>query len=160
MDLSWRADDMTGQRFGRLTVMRKGWVERGKWRHQKQTKWECECDCGGYVEVYANNLRSGRTQSCGCLRKENARETAKRNFRHKPKEDLTGKTFGSLLVLRPSERKMPNRIPIWVTQCACGVVHEVRMDRLKSGKAKSCGCLRKRRDIQTSPDTIGNKPLN
>ena len=152
--------DLTNRRFGRLVVVRREYVSRLKWNKIKQPTWMCECDCGEIIYALDSNLRQGRTQSCGCLRKENARETAKRNFRHKPKEDLTGKTFGSLLVLRPSERKMPNRIPIWVTQCACGVVHEVRMDRLKSGKAKSCGCLRKRRDIQTSPDTIGNKPLN
>lgn len=152
--------DLTNRRFGRLVVVRREYVSRLKWNKIKQPTWMCECDCGEIIYALDSNLRQGRTQSCGCLRKENARETAKRNFRHKPKEDLTGKTFGSLLVLRPSDRKMPNRIPLWVTQCACGVVHEVRMDRLKSGKAKSCGCLRKRRDIQTSPDTIGNKPLN
>ena len=152
--------DLTNRRFGRLVVVRREYVSRLKWNKIKQPTWMCECDCGEIIYALDSNLRQGRTQSCGCLRKENARETAKRNFKHKPKEDLTGKTFGSLLVLRPSERKMPNRIPLWVTQCACGVEHEVRMDRLKSGKAKSCGCLRKRRDIQTSPDTIGNKPLN
>ena len=145
--------DLTNRRFGRLVVVRREYVSRLKWNKIKQPTWMCECDCGEIIYALDSNLRQGRTQSCGCLRKENARETAKRNFRHKPKEDLTGKTFGSLLVLRPSERKMPNRIPLWVTQCACGVVHEVRMDRLKSGKAKSCGCKRrKRRDIATSPD--------
>lgn len=144
--------DLTNRRFGRLVVVRREYVSRLKWNKIKQPTWMCECDCGEIIYALDSNLRQGRTQSCGCLRKENARETAKRNFRHKPKEDLTGKTFGSLLVLRPSERKMPNRIPLWVTQCACGVVHEVRMDRLKSGKVKSCGCLRKRRDIATSPD--------
>ena len=135
--------DLTNRRFGRLVVVRREYVSRLKWNKIKQPTWMCECDCGEIIYALDSNLRQGRTQSCGCLRKENARETAKRNFRHKPKEDLTGKTFGSLLVLRPSDRKMPNRIPLWVTQCACGVVHEVRMDRLKSGKAKSCGCKRR-----------------
>jgi hypothetical protein len=33
-------------------------------------KWLCRCDCGTLKSIWASNLRQGRTQSCGCLRKE------------------------------------------------------------------------------------------
>lgn len=140
-DLSSHAEDLTGQRFGRLTVWRKGWLEKNKWREQKQTKWECMCDCGNYVEVYANNLRKGTTRSCGCLQRELAKEIARKNLVRKEMEDLTNKVFGRLTVTGIGVRK-DARTPYWVTKCLCGNVKEVRADRLKSGRTKSCGCLR------------------
>lgn len=50
--------DLTGQTFGRLTVIRI--TTRGK-----QNKWLCKCDCGSTVEVFGFNLRKGVTTSCG-----------------------------------------------------------------------------------------------
>lgn len=144
--------DLTNRRFGRLVVIRRESVSRATWNKLKQPTWFCECDCGEMVYVLDGNLRQGRTKSCGCLRKEKSKETAGKNFKYKPKEDLTGQTFGRLTVLRRSEKTSANRLPTWVTQCDCGNVHEVRADHLKQGKVKSCGCLRKRRDIATSPD--------
>ena len=55
--------DLTGQRFGELTVLRRG--ADGK---RRQTRWVCRCDCGEETSVYATNLTRGRTQSCGCTR--------------------------------------------------------------------------------------------
>ena len=57
--------DLTGQRFGRLVVAR-----RSDRPYRGGTIWECVCDCGSVVHVYANHLKSGVTQSCGCLGRE------------------------------------------------------------------------------------------
>ena len=54
--------DLTGQKFGRLTAIKM--AELDKWG---QAKWLCECDCGNLVNIKSGNLRSGHTQSCGCL---------------------------------------------------------------------------------------------
>jgi hypothetical protein len=56
--------DLTGQRFGRLTVISRA-ENRGK-----QTRWHCVCDDGNEAVVDAHSLRSGGTQSCGCLQSE------------------------------------------------------------------------------------------
>lgn len=57
--------DITGKKYGRLTVVRPAFKDgRGEWH------WECLCDCGNYKTVTGNKLRSGNTQSCGCLQKE------------------------------------------------------------------------------------------
>jgi hypothetical protein len=62
-----RKVDLTGQRFGRLTVLSV--VVRNRSR-----RWLCRCDCGNELDVARNNLRSGCTKSCGCLRREKAAE--------------------------------------------------------------------------------------
>lgn len=56
--------DLTGQKFGRLTVL-----ERAGAKFEKAT-WRCKCECGRVTEVRTDHIRSGATQSCGCLRQE------------------------------------------------------------------------------------------
>lgn len=59
-----RLIDLTGMRFGRLTVVSRS-DNRGK-----QPCWKCVCDCGTEKIVQGNSLRSGAIQSCGCLHRE------------------------------------------------------------------------------------------
>lgn len=58
--------DLTGERYGRLTVLRrssKNCTPNGTPR----VYWECLCNCGNMATVSSNGLRCGRTKSCGCL---------------------------------------------------------------------------------------------
>lgn len=57
--------DLTGQIFGRLTVLSK--IGRSKGR---AIYWECRCECGASRKVPAGSLTSGHTKSCGCLNRE------------------------------------------------------------------------------------------
>ena len=52
--------NLTGQRFGKLTVLRPAEIIRGR------TAWVCRCDCGQETVVRTSCLRSGHTKSCGC----------------------------------------------------------------------------------------------
>jgi hypothetical protein len=64
-----RRMDLTGQRLGRLTVIRlAGRNKKG------QSRWECLCDCGKTIIVEISHLGGGYTQSCGCLRLERIRQ--------------------------------------------------------------------------------------
>lgn len=56
--------DITGQRFGRLVVIKRNGYRAGR------TAWLCKCDCGKYVTATQNCLSRGRTKSCGCLNDE------------------------------------------------------------------------------------------
>lgn len=58
--------DLTGQRFGRLTV-----IEYVGTVNQK-AKWLCKCDCGNEKIVSTKCLRNGETKSCGCYHKDRA----------------------------------------------------------------------------------------
>lgn len=62
--------DLAGQRFGRLVVVGFGYSKRRKSGHGRRAFWDCECDCGNLCTVESYCLRSGATQSCGCLAKD------------------------------------------------------------------------------------------
>ena len=72
-----RRKDLTGRKFGRLTVLKRA-ENRGK-----HTYWVCQCQCGNICETRTRNLIQGTVESCGCLRNEKARErTILRNLSH------------------------------------------------------------------------------
>lgn len=79
--------DLTGRRFGKLTV-----VSRAENRHGK-TVWNCECDCGGNSEVYGTHLKRGNTKSCGCL---SAELTGQRNTKHGMSHTKTFRTWTAM----------------------------------------------------------------
>lgn len=65
--------DLTGQRFGRLTVLHR--VENTK---TGQSQWMCKCDCEKQLIVAGQSLRNGRSKSCGCKRDEMAKKRLKK----------------------------------------------------------------------------------
>lgn len=109
-----------GERYGLLTVI----ANTGK-RTAKEPIWLCKCDCGNYKEVATGLLRSGHTQSCGCLRVG------------AHSEDLTGNTYGKLQVLQ----RDPDDPRRWICQCKCGNIKSITSTNLRSGVTSSCGCI-------------------
>lgn len=63
--------DLTGQQFGRWTVLSET-VPADKWGN---ARWRCKCLCGVVRTVLSHSLRSGSTQSCGCFMKERVAAT-------------------------------------------------------------------------------------
>ena len=57
--------DRTGDKHGRLTVI----SHVGK-DHRNKHLWLCLCDCGNEKVVISDNLSSGKSNSCGCLKAE------------------------------------------------------------------------------------------
>ena len=70
-----KSKDLSSLRFGRLLVI----SNVGKNKYGKY-KWLCQCDCGNICYVTSGDLNSGRTNSCGCLKKE---IVTKYNIEHK-----------------------------------------------------------------------------
>ncbi|MDT6278115.1 hypothetical protein NNL50_11280, partial [Enterococcus faecium] len=58
-------DNLTGRRFGKLTVIGLSAKKAGR-----KSYWVCQCDCGNKHLVRSDSLKSGNVQSCGCLKKE------------------------------------------------------------------------------------------
>lgn len=61
--------DLTGQKFGRLTVVERSGHYVSPNKKQTHSLWRCVCDCGNTTVVRAGTLKIGHTQSCGCLGK-------------------------------------------------------------------------------------------
>lgn len=64
--------ELKGESFGRLTVI-------SDTHSGPRKKWLCKCSCGTEKEIAQLELRSGETQSCGCIRRE---QLAARNTIH------------------------------------------------------------------------------
>ena len=128
--------DLGGQKFGRLTVVRR--VESHiSPSGQHRTMWECKCDCGNTTIASSSDLKEGNIKSCGCLQRDN------RNI-----ENLIGIKYGKLLVIsREKDEKYKNGKTkvMWLCQCDCGNIITVAHYALKYGHTKSCGCYKKER---------------
>lgn len=118
-------NDLTGQKFGKLTVLYK----TDKRTSQRSIYWHCKCDCGNECDVPNSRLTNKNTQSCGCLHTENAYNS-----------NLVGKIFGKLTVIEKTEKRAYDEI-IWKCRCECGNICEIRTNLLTQGRTKSCGCL-------------------
>jgi len=67
--------DLIGKTFNRLTVIKY----LGAVSSKRDVYWTCKCKCGGSIDTTTYRLRSGKTKSCGCTRRESLTE---RNTTH------------------------------------------------------------------------------
>ena len=112
-----------GMRFERWTVLERS--------PQDENKWLCRCACGTERYVSRKGLLYGESKSCGCLRRDNAREAST--------HDLVGKVFGDLTVTARAEYQRPNGGIWWNCICACGEAYDVPGTLLVTGKRTHCG---------------------
>lgn len=116
--------DYTGKQFGRLTVTEEA-PNKGK-----RTCWSCQCICGSVCIISTDELRSGDSESCGCLKKELIFE------------DITNKKFGFLTALECLYTKKSSTTYMWKCLCDCGNICEVDGKNLRISHTKSCGCYK------------------
>ena len=124
--------DLTGKKFGRLTVLQKSHKVGKYW------KWKCICECGNECIVDGVSLREGRTKSCGCLKKESDR---------KPKGNVineVGNKYGHLTVIKRNG-STPSGQALWWCKCDCGNPNLISVlgNNLRRGHTTSCGCDRR-----------------
>ena len=115
------AEDLTGQRIGRWTVL---------YRSSNVNNWHCRCDCGVERDVRQSVLIGGTSQSCGCFKRSDV--------------DLVGQIIGNWTVLeKTDDRVIAGRgYPAWICQCSCGCIRTVLQAALLSGGSQSCGCAK------------------
>lgn len=121
------AEDLTGQRFGKLTVLSRAPNQNSR------VYWKCRCDCGNGHIVSAHELKAGKCTSCGCNRHE-----LEKGF-----VDLTGMQFDQLTVLYQTRKRSYKGSICWHCRCSCGKEVDVPEDALCFGQYKSCGCRRR-----------------
>lgn len=127
--------DLTGQKFNRWTV-----IERAE-NQGKSVCWLCECECGTRKIVRGGHLKSGASQSCGCLKREVSaaicKELGSKNNNH-----LEGQRFGDWTVLKDSGKRYSNGSIIWTCQCKCGTIKDIESRYLINHISLNCGCER------------------
>ena len=121
------AEDLTGQRFGKLTVIRREPSKNGR------VRWYCTCDCGGSRIATAHNLKVDGMWNCGCESNKGVNSNV----------DLSGQRYGRLTALFPTEDRDKKGSIIWRCRCDCGEERDVTADALRSGNTTSCGCRKK-----------------
>jgi hypothetical protein len=123
--MSPRLIDLTGERFGRWTVL----VMHPERCHGRAL-WLCRCDCGTERAVRGKDLRNGKSISCGCSKRI----------------DLVGKRFGrwKVVAFHTERRRWGNSVTAcWLCRCNCGVERVVAGSELRRGRSRSCGCLQR-----------------
>lgn len=84
--------DLSTMRFGRLQPLALEHIRTTPSGSRKRF-WRCRCDCGTDVVVWAGNLRTGKANSCGCLRRE---LVAAKNRSHGMSQTPEYKTWGGI----------------------------------------------------------------
>lgn len=133
-----RAEDLTGQRFGRWTVLHRAPTRYSASGKTRSIMWQCVCDCGTEKAVGARALKTGMSLSCGCYQKERVSEALTDN--------LIGKRFGHLVVIARNgshcscKTGLSSKHSTWTCRCDCGNIIDVLGFSLKNGDTTSCGC--------------------
>lgn len=120
--------DISGQKFGRLIVIKRDTSRIGKYVY-----WICQCECGNIKSIRGTALKDGLTKSCGCLSVEN-------------KSTFKIKQYGKLLPLKIVDMK-DDKHKYWECQCECGNKTITRQDYLLSGHTTSCGCIKSKGEM-------------
>lgn len=115
--------DLTNHIFERLHI-----IERAENTSQGKVRWKAKCECGNQIIVTRNELRSGDTKSCGCLRIDLL------------KIDLKNKKFGKLKIIREAPSRGKSSSQFWLCKCDCGNDHIASSQHLRENQVKSCGC--------------------
>lgn len=114
-----------GTVFGRLTVVRAI-------KKNNSFSYICQCTCGNETVVEGPKLKNGKTQSCGCFRKDRMKDLGKASA-----IDISGQRFGKLVAIKPTEKRV-NRFVVWECKCDCGNVHYATTSNLKNGDVTRC----------------------
>ena len=131
--LEANSPDLTGQRFGELTVIRK----EGNTKYNS-TQWLCKCSCGADYVVQGSLLVTGRRTRCPS-------KVHEKNYAY---VDITGQRFGRLVAQHPSKRYDKSGSVVWHCKCDCGNEVDVSYNTLVYTNQKSCGCQKKEHDCK------------
>lgn len=122
-------EDLTGQVFNRLTVIKK----TNKTKDSSRI-YLCQCSCGQIKEVRAIDLKRKLVQSCGCLAREHAQQQAIEMGKQNQK-DLTNQRSGTWTAIKQLDKRKNNSC-VWLCKCENGHYNEITTGNW--GKIKTC----------------------
>lgn len=136
--------DLTNKKFGRWTVLEK----TDEITSDRDRYWICQCECGTIRKVRGSSLRRGKSNSCGCIRKEKLSQ----------KTNLIGKKFDRLVVISRSEEQSKPGNVLWHCKCDCGNECDKTTTYLhRKNFFHSCGCYSKEQISNLSKKNLINQ---
>jgi hypothetical protein len=128
--------DLTGMTFDKLYV--EGMDGYYTYPNgERDYKWRCRCECGNYITIRGNSLKSKGNHSC--------KRCSTRKYDRIKDADMLNKRFGKLVVTsraEPTYTKSGTVVDQWNCVCDCGSTLTVRGASLRNGHTSSCGCNR------------------
>lgn len=112
-----RLIDLTGQKFGKWTVL-----EKLPPSEKAGTHWRVRCECGTESAVVGANLKNGTSTKC--------KDCSGHGFK-----DLTGQKFGKWTALKYITQTTNAS---WLCRCDCGTEATVERRRLIAGLSTKC----------------------
>lgn len=122
-----------GEKYNMLTFIQE--VGRGK----LGIIGEFICECGNKKEMYCSYARNNKVRSCGCLNKTKY-------------ENIVGKKFGGLTVLKILSERNSARSLYCLCLCDCGTEFKTLPYSIVKGKTTSCGCYNKKQKSQLAKE--------
>lgn len=126
--------DLTGEKFGKLTVMEVSYNNEKTERDGKM-RWKCRCECGNIIYTLRNSLISGNTKSCGCH--------SRTPFSFKIGEGIETK-YGHFVILSCIRKQRQNLIGSdkkYICRCKnCGEENEIYETVLEKGTGSCRAC--------------------
>jgi len=116
-------DDLNTEKYGLLQVVKFLRIEK------KKSVWLWKCDCGGFIEANANLVRTNKTKSCGCLKKQLG---------------SIGENHNLLTAIEYSHKDNTGH-SVWLWKCDCGNTVKSKLSSVRIGNRKSCGCQKKQK---------------
>lgn len=140
-----------GKKFGKLVLISLEPADKN--RH---VKYKCKCECGRKTTALWQNIRSGKTKSCGCLRIEAIKKSMRyklallrtqekhRQQRAIYRKTLIGKKFGRITIKNISTIAHPNGQTKETAECVCecGKPVVTQLWNVLHKHTNSCGCSR------------------
>jgi len=126
--------DITGNVYGRLTVVSFHGYEKKKNSKYRESLWLCKCNCGNTKLISTSSITQG-TLSCGCFKKDNLLELHKNQIGVARTDEVKEKLRKKLIGRSPSNKGVKRNEPAWNKlptktvncECGCGISFEVRM---------------------------------
>lgn len=121
--------ELIGKKINKLTILSEPFVVDKVTYKRKMI--EVKCDCGKVFSTSLSPLLKNKTLSCGCYHTERVGSK---------QEDIIGTRYNMLVAISKVEGLDRHS---YLCKCDCGGTTTVRLDRLRSGKTKSCGCFQR-----------------
>lgn len=137
--------DITGQKFGRLTV-----ISRSGTKNRKAT-WNCVCECGTKIIAVGTHLRNSHIRSCGCLQKERSIGAPKIDINVRLEKSID-KSSGKWIWVGNTNKNGYGRITYeGKSQQAHRVVYELFVGEIPEGL---CVCHKNDIPLDVTPDNL------